>query len=78
MTVRYQLTDDTQPSGQSGTLLDFNGSTFYFRTNYGNLNHKWAIGIINTNAGRPGTANINFHTNFGEIRYKGLIERCSV
>ncbi len=36
------------------------------------------IGIINTNAGRPGTANINFYTNFGEIRYKGLIERCSV
>ncbi|MSO36104.1 MAG: hypothetical protein EXQ54_06715 [Acidobacteria bacterium] len=46
------------------------------------------IGITNTNAGRPGTANINgagairpdprytnvsFYTNQGEIRYKGLI-----
>ncbi len=44
LTVRYQLTDDTQPSGQSGTLLDFNGSTSDFRTQYGNLNHKWVIG----------------------------------
>lgn len=44
LTVRYQLTDDTEPSGQSGTLLDYNGSTSAFRTNYGNLNHKWVIG----------------------------------
>ena len=44
LTGRYQLTNDTQPSGQSGTLLDFNGSTSYSRTNYGNLNHKWVVG----------------------------------
>lgn len=44
LTVRYQLTNDNEPSGQSGTLLDFNGSTSYFRTNYGNLNHKWVMG----------------------------------
>lgn len=46
------------------------------------------VGILNTNAGAPGTANINgvgavrpdrnfgnkdFYTNFGEIRYKGLL-----
>ncbi len=44
LTARYQLTDDTQPSGESGTLLDYNGSTSYFRTNYANLNHKWVLG----------------------------------
>lgn len=43
LTGRYQLTNDTQPSGQSGTLLDFNGNTEYFKTNYANLNHKWVM-----------------------------------
>lgn len=49
VTARYQLTHDTQPSGQSGTLLDFNGSRSYFRTNYGNLNHKWVVGPTQLN-----------------------------
>ena len=44
LTGRYQLTDDRQPSGQSGTLLDYNGSTTYTRNNYANLNHKWVLG----------------------------------
>ena len=44
LTARYQLTNDEQPSGQSGTLLDYNGSVTDFRTNYANLNHKWILG----------------------------------
>jgi outer membrane receptor protein involved in Fe transport len=43
-TARYQLTHDRQPSGQSGTLFDFNGATSFFRTNYVNGNHKWILG----------------------------------
>lgn len=42
-TGRYQLTHDTQPSGSSGTLLDFNGNRAFFRTNYANFNHKWVM-----------------------------------
>ncbi|MGQ0736151.1 MAG: TonB-dependent receptor [Acidobacteriota bacterium] len=44
VTARYQLTHDTQPSGQSGTIFDFNGSRAFFRTNYANVNHKWVVG----------------------------------
>lgn len=44
VTGRYQMTHDTQPSGTSGTLFDYNGNTAFFRTNYGNFNHKWVIG----------------------------------
>ena len=44
LTGRYQMTTDRQPSGQSGTLLDYNGSTSDFRTHYANLNHKWVLG----------------------------------
>jgi len=44
VTGRYQLTHDTQPSGQNGTLFDYNGNTSFGRTNYANLNHKWVLG----------------------------------
>ena len=44
MTFRYTTDRERDPSGQGGTLLDFNGSTAVFRTNYGNANHKWVIG----------------------------------
>lgn len=44
VTARYQLTHDDEPSGQSGTLFDYNGNFALFRTNYGNLNHKWIVG----------------------------------
>lgn len=44
LTGRYQLTHDSQPSGTSGTVFDFNGNTAFFRTNYVNGNHKWILG----------------------------------
>jgi len=43
LTFRYTTDRERDPSGQGGTLLDFNGSTAMFRTNYGNLNHKWIV-----------------------------------
>jgi hypothetical protein len=43
-TFRYVLDSNDQPSGQSGTLLDYNGGLNYLRTNYANVNHKWVIG----------------------------------
>lgn len=43
VTAAYRFSHDRQPSGQGGTLLDFNGATAFFRTNYGNLNHKWVL-----------------------------------
>jgi hypothetical protein len=44
MTFRHTLDANHQPSGQSGTLFDFNGGRTYLRTNYSNLNHKWILG----------------------------------
>jgi hypothetical protein len=43
LTVRYSLESENDPSGTSGTLYDFNGSTAYFRTNYATINHKWLM-----------------------------------
>jgi hypothetical protein len=42
-TVRYLLDSNDQPSGQSGTLLDYNGGRTYLKTNYLNFNHKWVL-----------------------------------
>ena len=43
LTGRYQLTHDREPSGTSGTIYDFNGSTAFSRTSYMNGNHKWVM-----------------------------------
>ena len=43
LTTRYSMDWDKEPSGQSGTIYDFNGSVAYFRTNYVNANHKWIV-----------------------------------
>lgn len=69
LTVRYQLTDDNEPSGQGGTLLDYNGSTSYFRTNYANLNHKWVIG-----SNRLNELYVQVGQSFGDffVSYPGL------
>ncbi len=69
LTGRYQLTHDVEPSGQSGTLLDFNGSTSYFRTNYGNLNHKWVIGAnkLNELYAQVGQSVGDFYTSFAGL-----------
>jgi outer membrane receptor protein involved in Fe transport len=42
-TLRYLLDSNDQPSGQSGTLFDYNGGRSYLRTNYVNFNHKWVL-----------------------------------
>lgn len=42
-TVRYLLDSNDQPSGQSGTLLDYNGGGVFLRTDYFNFNHKWVL-----------------------------------
>jgi TonB dependent receptor/Carboxypeptidase regulatory-like domain len=42
-TVRYLLDSNDQPSGQSGTLLDYNGGRTFLRTDYVNFNHKWIL-----------------------------------
>ncbi len=42
-TIRYLLDSNDQPSGQSGTLFDYNGGRTYLRTNYVNFNHKWLL-----------------------------------
>jgi hypothetical protein len=44
LTFRYTLDRDHEPSGASGTLFDYNGSSAFFRTNYGNVNYKWILG----------------------------------
>ncbi len=49
MTARYLLDSNDQPSGQSGTIYDYNGSRSYLRTNYVNLNHKWIVGANKLN-----------------------------
>jgi outer membrane receptor protein involved in Fe transport len=43
-TGRYLLDSNDQPSGQSGTLLDYNGGRTYLKTQYVNFNHKWVLG----------------------------------
>ncbi|MCA1651687.1 MAG: TonB-dependent receptor [Acidobacteria bacterium] len=43
MTIRYTMDHERDPSGKGGTLLDFNGNTSFFRTNYVNANHKWIV-----------------------------------
>ena len=43
-TVRYLLDSNDAPSGQSGTLLDYNGGRTYLKTQYVNINHKWVLG----------------------------------
>ena len=48
LTLRYQLTHDNEPSGESGTLLDYNGNYAFFRTNYANANHKWVMAGMQT------------------------------
>jgi outer membrane receptor protein involved in Fe transport len=42
-TIRYMIDSNDQPSGQSGTLLDYNGGRTYLMTNYVNFNHKWIL-----------------------------------
>jgi outer membrane receptor protein involved in Fe transport len=44
MTARWMLDSKDEPSGQSGTVYDYNGGRTFLRTNYTNLNHKWIIG----------------------------------
>jgi outer membrane receptor protein involved in Fe transport len=48
-TVRYLLDSNDQPSGQSGTLLDYNGGRTYLKTQYVNFNHKWILGAKTLN-----------------------------
>ena len=44
MTIRYTLDSNDQPSGQNGTIYDYNGGRTYLKTNYLNVNHKWILG----------------------------------
>ncbi|MEW6323149.1 MAG: TonB-dependent receptor [Acidobacteriota bacterium] len=69
LTMRYQMTHDTQPSGQGGTIFDFNGSRAFFRTNYVNFNHKWVLAGNKLNE-----AYIQVGQSFGDWRadYPGL------
>ena len=48
-TVRYLLDSNDQPSGTSGTLLDYNGGRTYLKTQYVNFNHKWVLGANKLN-----------------------------
>jgi Carboxypeptidase regulatory-like domain/TonB dependent receptor-like, beta-barrel len=43
-TIRHTLDSDDRPSGQSGTIYDYNGGLTFLRTNYVNFNHKWILG----------------------------------
>ena len=43
VTARYLLDSNDAPSGQSGTLLDYNGGRNYLKTQYVNVNHKWVM-----------------------------------
>ncbi len=47
--MRYLLDSNDQPSGQSGTLLDYNGGRTYLKTQYVNFNHKWVLGATTLN-----------------------------
>ena len=44
LTFRYTTDRENDPSGTGGTLLDFNGATAIFNTNYATFNHKWVLG----------------------------------
>lgn len=44
LTFRYTTDRENDPSGTGNTLLDFNGATAIFNTNYATLNHKWVLG----------------------------------
>ncbi len=44
LTVRSTLERERTPSGESGTLFDFNGADVFFRTFYSTFNHKWVLG----------------------------------
>ncbi|MDQ3486264.1 MAG: hypothetical protein M3468_00855 [Acidobacteriota bacterium] len=48
-TLRYLLDSSDQPSGQTGTLLDYNGGRTYLKTQYLNFNHKWVLGANTLN-----------------------------
>jgi hypothetical protein len=61
LTFRYTMDHERDPSGTSGTLLDFNGSTAFFRTNYLNANHKWIVG-----ANKLNELYIQFGQSFGD------------
>jgi hypothetical protein len=69
LTVRYTMDHDREPSGASGTLYDFNGSTAFFRTNYVTTNHKWIV-----SANKLNEAYFQFGQSFGDWKaaYPGL------
>ena len=48
-TARYLLDSNDQPSGQNGSLLDYNGGRTYLKTQYVNFNHKWVLGANKLN-----------------------------
>lgn len=41
LTFRYTMENDYEPSGSNGGLLDVNGNSALFRTNYATVNYKW-------------------------------------
>lgn len=43
LTLRVNYDRERDPSGFNGTVYDTRGATAYFRTLYGNLNHKWIV-----------------------------------
>ncbi|MBI2834382.1 MAG: TonB-dependent receptor [Acidobacteria bacterium] len=49
LTVRYTLERELDPSGTSDTIYDFNGATSFFRTQYGNVAHKWIMSPTRVN-----------------------------
>lgn len=59
LTTRYSMDWEKDPSGTSGTIYDFNGSVDFFRTHYGNVNHKWIVS--------PTTLN-EFYFQFGQSK----------
>lgn len=70
LTARYQLTHDREPSGERGTLFDYNGNVAFFRTNYLNGNHKWVLGPTLLNE-----AYVQVGQSFGDWKpnYPGLV-----
>lgn len=42
-TYRYNFLWDNEPSGASGTLLDYNGGTSFNRQHFGTMTHKWIV-----------------------------------
>jgi hypothetical protein len=43
ITIRYTLDHLNEPSGTSGTIYDFNGTTAFSRDNFATANHKWIV-----------------------------------